>query len=114
MGLGLTQGDAGFEGAEEEPELGESVHAGTDCNAGFRGNPQVGAAPSKPGRHDADQGALSSVEDEGLVDEGGVGGEAVDPCAVAHDEDGRGARLVVGGLGCKTEKKGISEGYEQV
>src|SRR5258708_17641232 len=111
MGLGLTQGDAGFEGAEEEPELGESVHAGTNCNAGFRGNPQVGAAPSKPGGHDADQGALSAVEDEGLVDEGGVGGEAVNPCAVAHDADGRGAALAVAELGCASEGRGHAEAF---
>src|SRR5258708_27062196 len=113
MGLGLTQGDAGFEGAEEEPELGESVHAGTNCNAGLSGNPQVGAAPSKPGGHDADQGAVRAVEDEGLVDEGGVGGEAVNPCAVAHDEDGRGAGLVVGGLGCASEERGHAEEFKR-
>src|SRR5258708_7120591 len=110
---GWARGDGGFNGGEGERERGESVHAGTNCNAGFRGNPQVRAAPSKAGRHDSDQGAVRAVEDEGLVDEGGVGGEAVDPCAVAHDEDGRGAGLVVGGLGCASEERGHAEEFKR-
>src|SRR5258706_1617941 len=112
VGLSLADGDARLEVAQKEPEHGEAVAVHGGGTAGLGGNPHIGIAPAEAWRHYADEGALRAVEDKGLVDEFGIGAEASDPGLVAHDEDGRGAGLVISGLRDAAEMGGHTQEFK--
>src|SRR5258706_13544741 len=112
VGLSLADGDARLEVAQQETEHGEAVALHGGGTTGLGRNPHIGVAPTKARGHYADEGALRAVEDKGLVDEFGIGAEAGDPGLVAHDEDGRGAGLVISGLRYAAEVGGHAQEFK--
>ncbi len=110
--LGLAHRDPGLQVAEQVPVAGERARRRIERRGGPARDPQLGIAPRKSRRHDADQRACDSVEHEAPAEHPGVAAEAVDPGLVPHHEDGRCGRLVVGGQQHPTQQGGHAEELE--
>src|SRR5580693_8995178 len=79
----------------QKPEAVESKGWSGIRVAGFFWNPDVSIAPTKPWRHDTDQRACRAVQDIGLVQNGWVRVEVVDPRLIPQDKDRSSPRLIV-------------------
>ena len=92
---------------------GQGARVTTDGRtAKFFGNPQVGVAPAKARRHDADQSPRSVIQHESLIDDAGIGAKLFDPSFVTHDENWRSAGLVVGWLHHAAEQRRHAEKFK--
>jgi hypothetical protein len=110
--LRLAFGDSGLQMAKHKPVAIESEMWSGIGVAGLFRNPEVGIAPGKTRRHNADERAGRIVQDEGLVEDGGVGVEAVDPSLVAQDEHGGRARFIVRGLDHAADERGHAQKFK--
>src|SRR5580704_9901240 len=87
--------NSGFEVAHEKPKTIESERRRSIGEAGFFRNPDIGIAPGKTRRHDADEYPRRPVQHEGFVQNARIGVKAVDPSLIAQNEDRRSTGLVV-------------------
>jgi hypothetical protein len=83
---------------EQKPIRREPVHSRLRRAVRFVRYPHVRVTPSKARRHDPNQGPRSSVQNKSRVQDFRIGAKPVHPGLVAHHEDRRRSRLVVGRL----------------
>src|SRR5271169_2936872 len=95
VGLGRTFRNSRLEMAHKKPVAIEAELRSRIRMAGFFRNPEIGIAPTKTRRHNADKRAGRAIQDKRFVQDGGISIEAVDPHLVAQNEDGWCARLIV-------------------
>ncbi len=94
-GGGLRAGDAGLEACDDGEPVGVARgsvgDAGSELFDVAEGNPELRVEYEfeavKAGRRDSDDGEVMAGENNGLADDGGVGGEAALPEAMAENDD---------------------------